>query len=69
MTQTMLTEDYLIRLIRLGTVAMARLMGLKAQLLYQDAMYLLNQTLEEVFGMRADLVRMATMGLSPGRAA
>jgi hypothetical protein len=57
MTQTMLTEDYLIRLIRLGTVAMARLMGLKAQLLYQDAMYLLNQTLEEVFGMRADLVR------------
>ena len=57
MTQTMLTEDYLMRLIRLATVAMARLMGLKAQLLYQDAMFLLDQTLEEVFGMRADLVR------------
>ena len=45
------------RLIRLATVALARIVGLKASGLYQDALMVIDQVLEQVFGLRPELVR------------
>jgi len=51
----MLTEDYLMRYIRLATAALARILGLKQSLLYSDALFLIDQTLEQLLGLKADL--------------
>ncbi len=55
--KTMLTEDYIIRMISTVLVALTRIMGLKTSGQYQEAQVLIDQTLEELFGMRADLLR------------
>ncbi len=52
----MLSEDYLMRLIRLATQALAKILGLKAAGLYTDALYLIDQMLEQVVGLKADLI-------------
>ncbi len=51
----MLTEDYLMRYIRIATAALARILGLKQSLLYTDALFLIDQTLEQLLGLKADL--------------
>jgi len=51
----MLTEDYLMRYIRLATAVLARILGLKQSLLYTDALYLIDQTLEQLLGLKSDL--------------
>jgi len=53
----MLTEDYLMRLIRLATQVFLRILGLKSQGLYQDALYAIDQMLEQITGLRADLLQ------------
>jgi hypothetical protein len=53
----MLSEDYLMRYIRIATAALARLIGLKAAGLDQDALFLLDRTLEQILGLRIDLIR------------
>lgn len=53
----MLTEDYLMRLIRLATLALAKILGLKAAGLYTDALYAIDQMLEQVVGLKADLIK------------
>lgn len=53
----MLTEDYLMRLIRLATQVLMRILGLRAQGLYQDALYAIDQMLEQITGLRADLLQ------------
>jgi hypothetical protein len=52
----MLTEDYLMRMLRLATAALARAIGLKAVELYQDAIWVIDQALEQLLGMRIDLI-------------
>lgn len=52
----MLTEDYLMRWIRLVTAAIARAAGLRAATLYEDALFLLDQTLKQVVGMPSELI-------------
>jgi len=52
----MLTEDYLMRMLRLATAALARAVGLKAVELYQDAIWVINQALEQLIGLRIDLI-------------
>ncbi|MCL4561274.1 MAG: DUF6483 family protein [Chloroflexi bacterium] len=51
----MLTEDNLMRWVRLATSALARILGLKSSGLYQDALFLIDQTLEQLIGLRAEL--------------
>ena len=53
----MLTEDYLMRYIRIAVAALAQMVGLKAAGLDQDALFLLDRTLEQLLGLRIDLVR------------
>jgi len=52
----MLTEDYLMRILRLATAALARAVGLKAVELYQDAIWVIDQALEQLVGLRIDLI-------------
>ncbi len=53
----MLTEDYLMRYIRIAVAALAQMVGLKAAGLDQDALFLLDRTLEQILGLRIDLIR------------
>lgn len=55
--KTMLTEDYIIRMISTVLTALTRIMGLKTTGQYQEAQAIIDQTLEELFGMRADLLK------------
>ncbi len=53
----MLTEDYLMRYLRIATAALAEMFGLRAAGLDQDALFLLDRTLEQLLGLRIDLIR------------
>jgi hypothetical protein len=53
----MLTEDYLIRMINLALAALASIVGLKTAGQYYEAFIEIDQTLEQLLGLRADLVR------------
>jgi hypothetical protein len=52
----MLTEDHLMRMLRLSVAALARVIGLKAALLHEDALYVVDRSLDEIFGLRPDLI-------------
>jgi hypothetical protein len=52
----MLTEDYLMRMIRIATMILARIFGLKAAGLYTDALYLIDQSLEQLVGLRSEMI-------------
>lgn len=53
----MLTEDYLIRQISILLAALQRILGFKNTYMYVEAQIAIDETLEEIFGLRADLVR------------
>ncbi len=53
----MLTEDYLIRLINLAVAALARIIGLKTSGDYEAALFLVDQTLESLLGLRAYMIK------------
>jgi hypothetical protein len=53
----MLTEDYLIRMINLALAALASIVGLKTASKYYEAFIEIDQTLEQLLGLRSDLVR------------
>jgi Family of unknown function (DUF6483) len=53
----LLTEDYLIRMINMVLAALARLVGLKTAGQLDSASDLIDESFEQIFGMRADLVR------------
>jgi tetratricopeptide (TPR) repeat protein len=53
----MLTEDYLIRQISILLAALQRIVGFKNTYMYVEAQISIDQALEEIFGLRADLVR------------
>jgi hypothetical protein len=57
MSPANLTEDYLIRQINLILAALANAIGLKTASQYIEARLALDEALEELFGLRADLVR------------
>lgn len=56
-TNEMLTEDYLIRMINLALAALASIIGLKTAGQYYEAFIEIDQTLEQLLGLRADLIR------------
>lgn len=57
MRQTMLTDDYLIRMINLALAALGRIMGFKTASMYMEAQQEIDLALEELFGLRANLLR------------
>lgn len=54
---TMLTEDYLIRLINQALAILASIVGLKTAGQYLQAQESIDQLLEEIFGLRPDLIK------------
>ena len=55
--KALLTDDYLIRMINMLLAALAGLVGLKTASQLQSASKIIDEALEQVFGLRADLVR------------
>ncbi len=55
--KTNLTEDYILRMISTAVAALARIVGLKTAGQYNEAQALIDHTLEELFGLRADLLK------------
>lgn len=53
----MLTEDYLIRQINLAIAALARILGLKTAGQYQAALFEIDQTLEQLLGLRSYMIK------------
>lgn len=53
----MLTEDYIMRMISVAVAALVRLVGLRAAGKHQEAIQLIDQSLEGLVGLRADLIR------------
>ncbi|MFU8772771.1 MAG: DUF6483 family protein, partial [Anaerolineales bacterium] len=53
----MLTEDYIMRMINLALAVLVKIMGFKQAGRYQEAIQHIDQALEMLFGMRADLIR------------
>lgn len=53
----MLTEDYLMRLINMAVAALLRISGLKTAGKYQQAMQVFDEMLEQLFGMRANILK------------
>lgn len=54
----MFSEDYLIRMIRQATAVFARIIGLKSAGQYQEALQGIDQTLEQLLGMDAEIIRL-----------
>jgi hypothetical protein len=52
----MLQEDYLMRMIRLATSVFARILGLKQAGSYLDALAVIDQALEVIFGLNPTLI-------------
>jgi hypothetical protein len=55
--KVLLTDDYLLRMIMAGLQTLAKAIGLKTAGHYQEAQELIDQGLESLFGMRADLLK------------
>jgi tetratricopeptide (TPR) repeat protein len=52
----MLQDDYLMRMIRLATTVFAHIIGLKQIASYQDALAIIDQAIEMIFGMNPALI-------------
>jgi hypothetical protein len=52
----LLTEDYLMRLIRLAVAALAKIVGLKTAGLYQDAQWAADQMIGQIFGLDYEIL-------------
>jgi tetratricopeptide (TPR) repeat protein len=55
----MLSEDYLIRMIRQAAAVIAKIIGLKMAGQYQEALQAIDQALEQLLGMNGDLVKLS----------
>ncbi len=55
--KALLTEDYLIRMINMMVAALLQVVGLRQAGSYAEAQIAIDQVIEQVFGLRADLVR------------
>jgi hypothetical protein len=53
----MLTEDYIMRMINLALAVLVKILGFKKAGRYEEAIQRIDQALEILFGMRADLIR------------
>jgi hypothetical protein len=51
------SEDFILRMIRLATAALAQIIGLKKGGQYPEALQAIDQAFEEVLGLKADLIR------------
>jgi hypothetical protein len=51
------SEDFILRMIRLATAALVQIVGLKKAGQYPEARQAIDQALEEVLGLKSDLIR------------
>ena len=54
----MFSDDYLLRIIRQATAVFARIIGLKRAEQYQEALQVIDQTLEQLLGIDAEMIRL-----------
>ena len=54
----MFSDDYVLRIIRQATAVFARIIGLKSAEQYQEALQVIDQTLEQIFGLDAEMIRL-----------
>jgi len=54
----MFSDDYVLRIIRQATAVFARIIGLKSAKQYQEALQVIDQTLEQIFGLDAEMIRL-----------
>jgi len=52
------SDDYLLRIIRQATAVFARIIGLKRAEQYQEALQVIDQTLEQLLGLDAEMIRL-----------
>jgi len=52
------SDDYLLRIIRQATAVFARIIGLKRAEQYQEALQVIDQTLEQLLGIDAEMIRL-----------
>jgi tetratricopeptide (TPR) repeat protein len=55
--KSILTDDYLIRQINLALTALANIIGLKTAGLYQNALFEIDQFLEQLLGLRSYMIK------------
>jgi uncharacterized membrane protein YgaE (UPF0421/DUF939 family) len=53
----MFTEDYVLRMINVAVAALVKIIGLKKAGDYQEAQQAIDQALEQLFGLRADIIK------------
>jgi len=54
----MFSDDYLLRIIRQATAVFASIIGLKCAGQYQEALKVINQTLEQLLGLDAEMISL-----------
>jgi tetratricopeptide (TPR) repeat protein len=54
----MFSDDYVIKIIRQATAVFARIIGLKTAEQYQEALQVIDQTLEQLLGIDGDMIRL-----------
>jgi hypothetical protein len=54
----MFSDDYLLRIIRQATAVFAKIIGLKSVGKYQEALQVIDQTLEQLVGIDAEMIRL-----------
>ena len=54
----MFSDDYILRIIRQATSVFARIIGLKRAEQYQEALQVIDQTLEQLLGIDAEMIRL-----------
>jgi hypothetical protein len=54
----MFSDDYLLRIIRQATAVFAKIIGLKSGGKYQEALQVIDQTLEQLVGIDAEMIRL-----------
>lgn len=54
----MFTDDYVLRIVRQATAVFARIIGLKSAERYEEALQVINQTLVQILGLDAEMIRL-----------
>jgi len=54
----MFSDDYILRIIRQATAVFARIIGLKRAEQYHEALQVIDQTLEQLLGLDAEMIRL-----------
>lgn len=54
----MFSDDYILRIVRQATAVFAKIIGLKSAQQYQEALQVIDQTLEQLLGLDVEIIRL-----------